>query len=280
MKSLYPIILAVALFLMGVTGIQAQKVNVDVARLHCTHTTDGIEEEMWNDVDPVYLQSNIGAEQPTLTAYWKALWDLDYIYVLIRVEDDDHYPAWESGGEIWDYDRPEIYFDINEVLIDGLGPSYASSGHYQFSPGFDQDGYGDLHEAAVTAQSPGGQYAYDLTGESYVYEFAVTISSMRNNVDAAMDCMKNWTEKVGFDVTIIDQDEGVTTARQRKTWQSGDGSEAEAWNSMDSCGTITFLGPCFDDCWGDSCDRANCGNRINDSKTINLALHPNPVIDS
>ena len=32
----------------------------------------------------------------------------------------------------------------------------------------------------------------------------------------------------------------VTTARQRTIWQSGDGTEAEAWNSMDACGTITL----------------------------------------
>jgi hypothetical protein len=279
MKPLYLKIVAVALLFISLTGIQAQKVNIDVARLRCPHITDGVEEEIWNDVDPVYLERNIGTEKPTVSAYWKALWDPDNIYVLIHVEDDDHYPAWESGGAIWDYDRPEIYFDVNEVLNDGLGPAYASSGHYQFSPGFDQDGYGILHEAAGTAQSPGGQYAYDLTGESYVYEFAVTISSMSNNVEDAMDCMTNWIGIVGFDVTVIDQDEGFTTARQRKIWQSGNGSEAEAWNNMDSCGTITFIGPCYSDCWGDSCDWDYCGNRINDVKTMNVAVLPNPVTD-
>ena len=57
---------------------------------------DGVEEEAWDAVDPVDFGLILGqAEVPTVTAYWKALWDDDNIYVLINVEDDDHYPGWE-----------------------------------------------------------------------------------------------------------------------------------------------------------------------------------------
>jgi hypothetical protein len=252
MKSQRHFLFALALFCFGLTGLQAQKVNVDVAGVsYPIPVIDGVEEEIWDEVDPVNFSLMLGTEVATVTAYWKALWDCDDIYVLICVEDDDHYPAWESGGNAWEYDKPEIYFDVNDTLVDGLGPATASSGHYQFSPGFDQDGYGDMHEAAGTTQAPGGTYAYVLTGESYVYEQSITISSMSNKYGIAMEDgrISYLHENVGFDATVIDQDKDITTARQRTIWQSGDGSEAEAWNSMDACGTITLIGN--DYCGGD-----------------------------
>jgi hypothetical protein len=183
------------------------------------------------------------------------------------VEDDDHYPAWESGGNAWEYDKPEIYFDVNDVLNDAAGPATASSGHYQLSPGFAEATYDQLVTVAGTTQAPGGSVAYILTGESYVYEHAVTISSMSNLSAVAMDCatILALPEKVGFDATVIDQDQDVTTARQRTIWQSGDGTEAEAWNSMDASGTITLVG--------------TCESGINNVKTVNVAVSPNPVTD-
>jgi len=258
------------LFVVGSTF--AQKVNVDVARAGAggieTPVIDGVEEEAWDAVDPVPFVLMLGTEVATVTAYWKALWDADNIYVLISVEDDDHYPAWEvPSTETWIYDKPEIYFDVNDVLNDGVGNSTASSGHWQWSPGFVEADYDKTLTGVATTQAPGGTYAYVLTGENYVYEHAVTISSMFNKDAVAMDCetIKNLPEKIGFDATVIDQDKDVTTARQRTVWQSGDGTEAEAWANMDACGTITLIGDCV--------------VGINDAKTVNVAVHPNPVTD-
>lgn len=253
------------LFVAGATF--AQKVNVDVARTLTPITIDGVEEEAWDAVDPVNFELMLGTEVATVTAYWKALWDADNIYVLINVEDDDHFPAWESGGNAWEYDKPEIYFDVNDALNDAVGPATASSGHYQWSPGFLEADYDKTVTAAGTTQAPGGTYAYILTGESYIYEHAVTISSMSNASAVAMDCptIQALPEKIGFDATVIDQDKDVTTARQRTIWQSGDGTEAEAWNSMDASGTITLVGDCV--------------VGIKDHNTVNVAVSPNPVTD-
>ena len=44
-----------------------------------------------------------------------------------------------------------------------------------------------VHTVAGTTQAPGGTYAYVLTGESYVYEQAITISSMSNKYGVAME---------------------------------------------------------------------------------------------
>ena len=270
MKHLKPKFLAVALFCLGLTGLNAQ-INIDVPDITCPPEIDGVEERFWDEVDPVQIGMPEGTEQPTVTAYWKAVFDHECIYVIINVEDDNHYPAWVSEGNSWEYDKPEIYFDVNDTLVDGLRPSTLFCGHYQFAPGFEMGGYGDLHTAAGTGNSPGGTYAYVLQGESYVYEQAITISSMSNKNGVAMEY---WTitylpENIGFDVTIVDQDEGITTSRQRMVWQSGDGSESEAWNSMDACGTIALSQYYY----------IHSCNRINEIKTVNVAVHPNPVND-
>jgi hypothetical protein len=258
------------LFVAGATF--AQKVNVDVAK--GTPEIDGIEEELWDAVDPVPFVLNYDSETPTVTAYWKALWDADNLYFILNVEDDDHYPAWEVSATAanWEYDKPELYFDVNDVLVDGVGPATASSGHYQFAPGFLEDGYDVVHEDMGTTQAPHGVYCYVLTGESYVFEYAIEIASMSNKDAVPMDCetIQALPEKIGFDATVIDQDEGVTTARQRTVWQQGgqgtpsDGTEA--WNSMDASGTITMIGDCQ-------------GSGIKDVKTVNIAVQPNPVTD-
>ena len=268
--------LAIALFCLEFTGLNAQKVNIDVARLFCPPPViDGIEEEEWDAVEPVYLEYNFWTEQPTVTAYWKALWEDNFIYVFINVEDDNYYPGWEAGGNGWEYDKPEIYFDVNDVLVDGNGPATASSGHYQWSPDPTDGGDGTPTSLAGTTQAPGGTYAYIITGENWAYEFAVDVATMSKVNSDPIGC----ETKIGFDVTVIDQDEGITTTRQRKIWQSGDGTEAEAWNSMDSSGTITLTYFCaIFDCWDEPCDY-NCGNKINDNKTVNITIQPNPVTD-
>jgi hypothetical protein len=276
MKHGYLKIIAIALFCFGSTGLNAQKVNIDIARLFCSPPViDGVEEEEWDPVDPVYLEYDFWTEQPTVTAYWKALWEDDFIYVFINVEDDNYYPGWEAGGNGWEYDKPEIYFDVNDVLVDGKGPATASSGHYQWSPDPADGGDGTPTTLAGTTQSPGGTYAYAITGENWAYEFAVDVTTMSDEFGDPVGC----DTKIGFDVTVIDQDEGITTSRQRKIWQSGDGSEAEAWNSMDSCGTITLAYACvIFDCWDEPCDY-NCGDKINEIKTVNITIQPNPVKD-
>jgi len=46
-------------------------------------------------------------------------------------------------------------------------------------------------------------------------------------------------DEIGFDIVLDDQDEGITTSRQRKVWQS---NELDSWINTDSCGTIRLVG--------------------------------------
>jgi hypothetical protein len=65
---------------------------------------------------------------------------------------------------------------------------------------------------------------------------------MLNNNQEALTPSNILNRNIGFDVTVADQDEGITTSRQRKTW-SQDGLSYvldESWNNMDDAGIISF----------------------------------------
>lgn len=226
---------------------------------------DGIEEELWDLVDPVAIEKDFNGESPTLTAYWKALWDSAHFYVLLSVEDDDHYPSWESGGNWWEFDQPEVYFDLNDELKDGLGASDAQ-GHWQVQPGFTEGGSG----VPVTLSStdkvfrPLCTYCYVVTGENYVWEYQFFYEDFTNKAGEVLSLEAfRALDPIGFDVTIIDQDENVTDSRQRAVWSNA-GDTDENYIIMDDAGTIVMV------------DRVVT---IQQYETHTFAVYPNPVAD-
>ncbi len=226
---------------------------------------DGFEEDIWENVDPVPIDKAFTGEQPTVTAYWKMLWDDTYFFVLVSVQDDDHYPAWESGGSWYEYDQVELYFDVNEVLVDGGGPNTdpKPSGHYQIQPPFEDGASGILKE-----YEPGNDYrasctyCYELSGNDYVFEFMIPFSSF-TNIDFQTMTLESFKEleKIGFDVTIIDQDQGITSSRQRAVW-SNTGETAENYVNMDDAGTITLI---------------ESGVGMSQNRIADLEIYPNPA---
>jgi hypothetical protein len=221
-------------------------------------------------VEAVYLDSAYLGENPTVTAYWKALWDDNYLYVLLNVIDDNHWPSWEkTGGEWYNYDQAELYLDVNEVLEDGKSPNHARSeganGHYQVHADF-VDGGGGVNESLTEANDrPGGNYCYELYGEDYIFEYALDYSTFINDAGQTMSAGSfSALELIGFDVYIIDQDEGVTTKRHRAVW-SNIGRIDQNFANMDDAGTITLV------------DYSSV-NRIN-GKSGSLSVYPNPVYD-
>jgi hypothetical protein len=239
MKKIYSLLIALLVCgsLIAQTGV-----NVDVDYTSEPVEIDGYVEELWDAVDPVLVELTFLDEQPTVEgSYWKALYDDDYCYVLVEVYDQGgHYPSWMSGGNSWEYDKPEVYWDVNENIADGQGCANPNTGHWQLADGFLEDSYDVQIEVAQAYPNPGGLICYSRAGDDYVYEHAVPWANMVNADGVALDVESaRDLGDIGFDVTIIDQDEGITTARQRAVWQS-DGTVDECWNNMDGCGTITL----------------------------------------
>ncbi|HER08332.1 MAG TPA: T9SS type A sorting domain-containing protein [Bacteroides sp.] len=228
---------------------------------------DGFEEAIWENVDPMPVDKAFTGEEPTVTAYWKMLWDDTYFYVLVAVEDNDHYPAWESGGSWYEYDQVELYFDVNEVLKDGGGPNTdpKPSGHYQIQPPFEDGASGVVKEYEPGVDYRANcTYCYELNGNDYVFEFKIPFSSFTNvDFQTMTDELFKALEKIGFDVTIIDQDEGITSGRQRAVW-SNTGENAENYVNMDDAGTIKLV---------------EDGVGISENKIPVFPVYPNPAVN-
>jgi hypothetical protein len=247
------------------------------ARINRTSTTpeiDGFIEDTWDRaVSLEKIDVDFQSEVPTIgNSTWQALWDNENFYCVVFVDDDNHWPGWESGGNSWEYDKPEFYWDVNRVLKDSVGAGTSNSGHYQLSPGF-ADGSYDMCisrvPVSVGSNNPGGTFAYSLIGEGYVYEIAVPWANMpdKNGNDSTFYNFQH--RGIGFDVTVVDQDEGVTTARQRANWNNA-GAIDEAWNNMDDAGIIYGSYTC-----------GNCDDDVSvDSKKLrSVKITPNPFND-
>ena len=127
---------------------------------------DGTIEHLWDTIAANNITQPFIGEAPTLTSYWKATWDDDGVYVLVSVSDNFNCDQWCSGQDNWMSDKPEVYFDVNSVLKDGLGPSTSNSGHYAFSPGF-ENGLNTFYKAEVDNSY---KYAYKRAGSNYNFE--------------------------------------------------------------------------------------------------------------
>ncbi len=271
MRKIYFILVSL-LFIAGTTF--AQKVNVDVKKTLTAPVIDGIEESLWDAVDPVAAEKNLFTEQPSVTVYWKAMWCDTAIFVLFNVEDDDHYTAQMSGGNDWEFDKPEIYFDINDTLNDATGPMTASSGHWQVAPPFADTLEGIEHFFDNWNEHGADDYdSYVLTGSNYVREYRIPWKGMYDKNFDTLTIQKPVSAGMvmGFDICIIDQDNGITTARQRMVWQNDGktGSNKESWEDMDACGTITL-----------SATEINGGDYVKDFKVSAVSVYPNPAYNT
>jgi len=200
-----------------------------------TPVVDGVVDAIWSTSNVFNIDKPFQAETPTLgdagTTTWKALWNDDGMYILLQVNDDVWYPSYASGGNSWEYDKPEIYFDVNSEKIDGGGAS-GGKGHYQVAPAAELAKI----DGTPTAETDGMTYAFKVTDPTYVAEYFIPWTKLVDQ--AGLDFDKS--TPMGFDVTIIDRD-AAAPGRMRANW-SNDGAINESWNSMDGCATIVFEG--------------------------------------
>jgi hypothetical protein len=196
---------------------------------------DGITDNLWKDVEKHHIFKPMVFDEPTLNgAYWQGLWNDTAIFVRVSVKDDSFCPAWcEPVQPDWFSDKPEIYFDVNEVLGDGQGPAIQGSGHYQFAPGFTQ-GYDQYQYSGIWWMGQYYHYGYLIDEPDYDFEYAVPFSSIPDENGLIWD--PSMRPEIGFDVTIIDRDEGEEV-RNRAIW-SNTGENQESWNNMDDCGIM------------------------------------------
>ena len=174
------------------------------------------------------------AEVPTLGAdgetNWRALWIEEGVYLAVVVTDDEFLPGYIAGGNSWEYDKVEVYFDVNFLLEDGLGVSSSNSGHHQFA----QEWSATNIDGTVELWDNGVEFSGIVTDPNYVVEYFIPKDALVNADGGLVDLAEN----VGFDVTVIDRETG-DDARKRAVW-ANIGTNGESWVNMDECGIVTF----------------------------------------
>jgi len=202
-------------------------------------TVDGkTTDDAWLEVESQIINVPFSNETVSFSnsASFKAIWNSEYIYILVEVPDDDWFPI--SEREVgWQADKPELYIDVNTELVDGGGPDN-DAGHYQITPAYEDIGEDRAYEFA---------YLIDSNGASYNVEYAIPFTFFIDNQEVEFTPEKKIT--IGFDITVRDIDEpgkGVNEEAGRINWSNNsvdavDGGVAgESWHTLDQAGIMHF----------------------------------------
>lgn len=237
MRKIFTLILAV--LIVTTAFAQLERPTAKIMKTTVKPKLDGVIESLWAITDSLLIDRPYKTDNglPTLgekgQTWWKALWDEDGFYLVVNVTDDAYFPNYVKGsGNPWDYDKIEVYFDVNYILEDGGGPG-GGAGHIQVAPDFTLAKEGGI----VTTETNGRQHAIKVTKPNYVAEYFVPWSTLKDKEGITVDK----TNEIGFDVTVNDSDPSLDK-RRRGVWAHSGQDGSEAWSNMDFCGKITFEG--------------------------------------
>ena len=204
---------------------------------------DGIIDAVWAEANVYNIAVPFKTETPTLGTVgqttWQALWTEAGIYILVKVKDDVWMPSYAGTDTAasWNYDKIEIYFDVNAVKQDGGGAS-GGKGHYQFAPVPRKDrisGGTFINKGANGAN--GATWSLKVSNPAYLMELFIPFEKLLDQDGAPVDMFGD----IGFDITIADNDV-VAPMRNRMNWSNA-GAKNEAWINMDDAGIITLDSP-------------------------------------
>ena len=247
--------------------------KIDIAKNTTPPRIDGVVDVEWMQVDTVGIRNNFPENSPSVTSTWRALWDEEAFYLLVEVEDDTIMPfssAPEGDTKDFKYDKIEVYFDVNDTLIDGNGPNTLpadertvhSNGHCQSAPYTDEAQYGI--ENTLTPKDYRfieTLYSYNLSDKGYVYEAKFLWEKFIFPDGTTLDADMALDREIGFDVVVVDRD-AVDGGRKRVAWHYT-GITDEPFKNMDDCGIVI--------CKGDATDiSGKSGNQA-------VKIHPNPA---
>jgi hypothetical protein len=230
-----------AILMCGLLSAAAigQKPEATINKASVAPVVDGQIDAVWTEANSYNISKAFSEETPSLGAEgettWKALWMDHGIYVLVQVNDNAFFPKWADSPEgqaDYLYDLPELFFDINTTLEDGLGVK-DGLGHHLVSPGFRE---GEIDGTSFyDNRNPEVLFAHRVLDPTYVSEYYIPFSTL---TDREGNPISN--NQIGFDVYIRDRDPGDFSPH-RAVW-ANTGNIGEPWINMDDCGTMTLEG--------------------------------------
>jgi hypothetical protein len=250
-KQLLTLSIACAASVFAMAQVERPSANISTPAEGCLITLDGL------DTDPIWVAAEahsidsvfVGEDAVTVTsATWKAVWTADTIYAVVKVTEDE--PMWSSffsGLAGWQSDLIELYFDVNIGKIDDNRGASVGLGNIQVAPDYDSLPLGVVR-IGNDRLSNSSYVNTEEGGVIRIMEYAVPTITLTDSDEVALAPEVGLI--IGFDVCVVDLDEAMETARQRRVWSNNgvatsytDGKATaggESWNLMDGVGEITF----------------------------------------
>ncbi|MEJ2701838.1 MAG: sugar-binding protein [Sedimentisphaerales bacterium] len=186
---------------------------------------DGKVENLWSEARRYELGNVIYSpvsSKEDCSAFYKAMWDADNLYLLVNVTDDSLKN--DSDSDLWYQD------DCVEVFIDADNAKSQNYGNNDGQYHFDWDRTNPSMDRFEHGRLDGVEFAMVTTGNGYLTEIKFPWSTLGIKPSAGT--------KIGLDVHVDDDDDGGD--RDTKlTWR---GKEDNAWQTPSAFGTAELTG--------------------------------------
>ncbi|MGA1979590.1 MAG: CBM9 family sugar-binding protein [Sedimentisphaerales bacterium] len=225
---------------LGLAGYASAAVDANIPAASTPPVIDGIKDDAWSasEKHPISYTVKGGfspSESPAdLSGSWWALWDSNYLYVFVDINDSNL--CNNSAGESWNNDSVEIFIDIGNDKLKAMGPD-----DYQYRVAWNADpNVKGLEEkrhspASVTdvnfvvlTKGVGGEAGGQGTGYTLEIRFPWTTLNVSGRPDVV-----GLGKLLGFDVMVNDNDRGY-----RETQLAWHDATGDAWRNPSLIGTV------------------------------------------
>jgi len=193
---------------------------------------DGVIDDVWSLASQQFITIPVEGSAPSSDAdcsgSWRTLWDGEYLYVLVDVNDEALHNDTALANS-WQDDSVEVYFDGNNSKGDSTDED-----DYQFCIRWSTEA-NELEELREYFHSPdsleGIKYSVVTTDDGYLFEVGLPWSTLIGGPPAG-------GQLIGMDVFINDDDNGGDTRESQISWHALEGT---GWNTPSMWGTAWIV---------------------------------------
>jgi len=232
-------------------------------------TLDGQDKEAsWATATEVQLDSGDVKNTEGFKASFKAIWDADYIYLLITATDQNPYIY--DGSNSWEKDGVQVYFDVRDSLV--VGQKTAWQHTIALCYGMIHGTMDVLSDFPIYNDSTLATYANlgtSLTADGWMIEARIPIVSLYYNGDnitdypscLAVDKIKA-NDTIGFAIQANNYNATIATpARTAVVTYPGGG---DTWENSSLWGGLKLV---------------DAGSKVNNVSASSFRIYPNPVVE-
>ncbi len=211
---------------------------LDVGYTEDAPEIDGEMDEIWEEYPEISTNTHTDGFDYTTAVDWydsqvsyRTMYNDAAFYLLVEVTDDIKYMP--VGGNPWDMDNVEIFFDSDNSKNDQT-TSYDSC-DVQWRWVRDE-----VYDSTNTATAGPGEFVFMDTDDGYIFELAIPADSLSSLIsfDLSGGHLFGWEIQVS-DKDTVSVDTGLVTNSTGMKWWS---SSNFGWNDPSSFGTARLIG--------------------------------------